>query len=294
MADWEFAIAVRDEVNLKSGHKRKKQGDIIAVKPAGWKWGKKEVDEYLIVPVSGLTKKEAHDLCQLQYEDGILHPEEDFEVYVPGWIANTPYRTAGESEDQVWGPDQIRTPQYIYVCIQGGISGEKEPIWITKVVDVKTIDSSAEVADGTVKWKCIKKCDVFKREDFVEYKLNNKINIDNNIYQCTQSGTTGKGVSLAKNLNAETVDGTVKWKSLGKINPKIIGKRRYAIPLDIIKKGWIPKLITSDVEDVKKVYQPLKNDKIKIDFTEKVKICRDNYKGSFRYSVEKTVLEGAN
>jgi len=266
MADWEFAIAVRDEVNLKSGHKRKKQGDIIAVKPAGWKWGKKEVDEYLIVPVSGLTKKEAHDLCQLQYEDGILHPEEDFEVYVPGWIANTPYRTAGESEDQVWGPDQIRTPQYIYVCIQGGISGEKEPIWITKVVDVKTIDSSAEVADGTV----------------------------NNIYQCTQSGTTGKGVSLAKNLNAETVDGTVKWKSLGKINPKIIGKRRYAIPLDIIKKGWIPKLITSDVEDVKKVYQPLKNDKIKIDFTEKVKICRDNYKGSFRYSVEKTVLEGAN
>lgn len=34
MSKWECAIACRDEADLASGHKRKKEGDVIAVKEA--------------------------------------------------------------------------------------------------------------------------------------------------------------------------------------------------------------------------------------------------------------------
>ena len=67
---WDFAIATKDEKDLKSGHKRKKAGDIIAVKPHPWKWGKKEVKEYLIVTMDGLTEQEAHDKCKPLYKAG--------------------------------------------------------------------------------------------------------------------------------------------------------------------------------------------------------------------------------
>jgi hypothetical protein len=49
MPKYEFLLAANDEADLASGHKRKKQGDIIAVRPHPWKWGSKEVDNYLIV-----------------------------------------------------------------------------------------------------------------------------------------------------------------------------------------------------------------------------------------------------
>jgi len=150
MADFEFAVAVVDEDDLASGHKRKKQGDLIAVKPAPWNWGRKEVDEYLIVPTTGLTKEEAHSLCQPYYEGGV------------------------------------------------------------------------------------------KQEDITEDS-----------------------------------------------NPAIVGKRRYSIPLSTIKDGWKPDMVTKDVEDKKKVYQPLKDAKVKIDFTEKVSICKDNHTGTFKYAAEK-------
>ena len=46
-----MAIAIRDEADLASGHKRKKAGDIIAVMPADWVWGTAERKQYLIVIV---------------------------------------------------------------------------------------------------------------------------------------------------------------------------------------------------------------------------------------------------
>lgn len=42
-----MAIANRDEAEPN----RKKEGDIIAVKPAGWQWGRAEVKNFLIVEV---------------------------------------------------------------------------------------------------------------------------------------------------------------------------------------------------------------------------------------------------
>ena len=44
-----MAIAIRDEADLPSGHKRKKRGDIIAIKRYPWAWGPGELREYLIV-----------------------------------------------------------------------------------------------------------------------------------------------------------------------------------------------------------------------------------------------------
>jgi len=51
MAKYELLIAVADEADLKSGHKRKKEGDIIAVVPSPHNWGRKEIDQYLVVPI---------------------------------------------------------------------------------------------------------------------------------------------------------------------------------------------------------------------------------------------------
>ncbi|MFW9874245.1 MAG: hypothetical protein ACFFG0_14160 [Candidatus Thorarchaeota archaeon] len=46
---YELLIAVIDEDDLGSGHKRKKQGDIVAIRPYPWSWGRCEIDEYLVI-----------------------------------------------------------------------------------------------------------------------------------------------------------------------------------------------------------------------------------------------------
>ena len=61
-----MAIAIED----------RKQGDIIAIKPAGWKWGTEEVKHFLIVEVDlGLiitTIEDAQKLIAPVFEDGAL------------------------------------------------------------------------------------------------------------------------------------------------------------------------------------------------------------------------------
>jgi len=55
---YELAIAVADEQDTSpndqypNGAKRKKQGDIISVRPHPWNWGRKEIDQYLIVIIN--------------------------------------------------------------------------------------------------------------------------------------------------------------------------------------------------------------------------------------------------
>jgi hypothetical protein len=78
---FDFAIAIKDEKDLKSGHKRKKQGDIIAYKPSPWKWGNVELKNYLIVTVDGLTEDMARKLCDAHYEDGKFTT--DFSIDAP-------------------------------------------------------------------------------------------------------------------------------------------------------------------------------------------------------------------
>ena len=44
---YDLLIAVADEPEAH----RKKEGDIIAIRPHGWKWGLKEIDQYLVVVI---------------------------------------------------------------------------------------------------------------------------------------------------------------------------------------------------------------------------------------------------
>jgi hypothetical protein len=66
---WELAVQPWDKDDLPSGHKRAKQGDIVAVKPYPWAWGKVELQNYLIVIVSNMTEEEAESLMTPLYKD---------------------------------------------------------------------------------------------------------------------------------------------------------------------------------------------------------------------------------
>ncbi len=77
MSLYEFAIACTDEPEAH----RKKEGDIIAVRPYPYPdWGKKAEKEHLIIILDGLTKEEALKLTMPQYNirlDWYLSPDEE-------------------------------------------------------------------------------------------------------------------------------------------------------------------------------------------------------------------------
>jgi hypothetical protein len=66
---WELAIQPYDKDDLPSGHKRAKAGDIVAVKPYPWQWGKAELQNYLIVIVDNMTEEEAMQMMEPLYQD---------------------------------------------------------------------------------------------------------------------------------------------------------------------------------------------------------------------------------
>lgn len=97
---------------------------------------------------------------------------------------------------------------------------------------------------------------------------------------------------------------------------KMLAKRRYQIPLETLRDGWIPDLDLDKVINAGYIYQPLlaepyviapfdgkdgkylitskdvdcqtsifaKEDVVTVDMTEKVSICYDKYLESFKYS----------
>lgn len=142
MATWEIALAVADEPEAH----RKKEGDVIAFKPAPWNWGKRELDQYLIVTVDGMTQDEMVQLCRHMYEGG---------------------------------------------------------------------------------------------------ETNETVIMENNM--------------------------------------KPIAKRRYKLPLDLLKNGWIPSIDLQKVRDKTLVYQPLKENAVVVDATEKVAIFQDKFTGTYKY-----------
>ena len=99
---------------------------------------------------------------------------------------------------------------------------------------------------------------------------------------------------------------------------KKLAKRKYQIPLDILKNGWYPNLDITKIENKDYPYQPFKKaselaapytgkdgallqkvenldcgldaeEEIVIDMTEQVAIIYDKYKKSFKYSTKKIV-----
>lgn len=147
-----MAIACRNEVDLASGHKRKKQGDCIIFNPYPWKWTNRELKTHFIIMVSYLTKDKMIELCE-------------------------PYYTGGKRF----------------------------------------------------------------------YELKDEDNL----------------IPLAK--------------------------RRYMVPLDIIKDGWYPQLDISKVENAKIIYQPLRDSEITINAQEMISIFYDKYKDSFKYITRKVI-----
>jgi len=69
--------------------------------------------------------------------------------------------------------------------------------------------------------------------------------------------------------------------------PIKINRRRYQIPIETIKTGWIPELDLKKLDNPEIDYQPMLDKKIIIDFAEKVAICKDKTTGIFKYSTVK-------
>lgn len=71
MPKYELLISVIDEPDNKSGHKRKKEGDIVSVRRHPFNWGSKDIADYLIVIVqSDLDFYEMQKLTIEHFKDG--------------------------------------------------------------------------------------------------------------------------------------------------------------------------------------------------------------------------------
>ena len=117
MPKWEIAIAVCDEPEAH----RKKEGDIIAFKPAFWDWGKKELDQYLIVTVDEMTQDEMVQLCSPMYEGG----ETDEEVIMDKCLkrlAKRRHRLPLNIIKNGWAPEldaqKVRDKKLVYQPLQ--------------------------------------------------------------------------------------------------------------------------------------------------------------------------------
>jgi len=87
MAKYELAVVVADEDDLPSGHKRKKAGYILAIKPYPWDWGAKEIKNHIIVIFESIEpyEKLQRFLLRPLYEDG--KEVDEFSYPVPAPIA---------------------------------------------------------------------------------------------------------------------------------------------------------------------------------------------------------------
>ncbi len=77
--------------------------------------------------------------------------------------------------------------------------------------------------------------------------------------------------------------------------PAVVAKRKYKIPLDIIRDGWFPGLDMDRVRDITDPYQPFKTEnsignRIILDTEiERVSMFFDKHRGSFRFKARKLV-----
>lgn len=83
---WELAIQPLDKDDLPSGHKRAKQGDIVAIKPYPWNWGVMELKNYLILVVTNMTEEEAEQIAQPLYLNDTAGTVDVNGMLIPGVI----------------------------------------------------------------------------------------------------------------------------------------------------------------------------------------------------------------
>ena len=292
MATWEVAIAVCDETEVH----RKKEGDIIAFKPAPWDWGRKETNQYLIATIEGMTQSEMVQLCRPLLEDGQEELFVDEDAGIPEWSAGLMCVAEkklylGGGELLLSSASMVRTKRYQYTCVQAGTTGENEPTWPTKVS--AKYDSELEVKDGSVTWRCTAVCQNITLERGNSYVLGEITIIGDFVFECVQGGSTSLvDVELTPMFNAITVDGSVSWKCLGRLDPIMFGKRKFNLPLDVLANGWMPTLDLERVRDKKVQYQPLKESGITINATEEVAIFQNKFTGKYKYKDFKVFGDG--
>ena len=83
-------------------------------------------------------------------------------------------------------------------------------------------------------------------------------------------------------LNGETDIETIEKKELFPLK-----KRRFRLPLNILKNGWMSDINLTKVRNKKDAYQPVIDNKIVIDTTEPVSIFLDKLTNKYKFSGKK-------
>lgn len=305
MTLYDLAIAVTDENDLvdENGtitHKRKKEGDVIAcrlhsetIRMGGW--GTSELPAYLMVTVD-MSDEEVTHLQIPQYEDGSFGEAKMGFYHLPPqdkWEANKTYInidiesidknpdgsvTISKNLDSINEYDKIFTKEN-----KGeGISGNTIP------PEFQNANINDLIIDGTVLWKCTEFVRVKPYTDNTVYKVNDIVIDEDWVYKCISPGITSNNKkSLDKTYDINTEDGQLIFKCLGHTQTKPCGKRRFNIPLDILKDGWCPDMNLDNIRDKGKIHQPFMDNNIVIDSKEKVSLIKDKHKNSFKYKTKK-------
>jgi len=98
MKTYELLLACRDEADVSAKQRRKKEGDVIAIKPYPWQWGRKETAGFLVVPVlTDMSKKELMGLVEHGGKD-----KRRFQIpldILTGWLPGLDFGRVRDKED---------------------------------------------------------------------------------------------------------------------------------------------------------------------------------------------------
>jgi len=266
MAEYELLLACRDEEDLESGHKRKKEGDVICIKKCPCTWGKVAKKIGVILPVSGMIQIEVGNICAPLMDDGsYTHSMGDMDMDPSTvWEPNTlyeKYTNTDENGATTGKNDMIRENDKVFELVSENreiLSGIDKPNFDVSVGD--------EVIDNGLTWVCRNEVTYKTYNALSSVPVGYRIKIDKTIFECSVEGTTGETEPVWPNKYNETIiDGTVTWLCRGKTDAKQIGKHRHNIPLNKLKTHWKADLDLDRVRDKSDEYQPFKSDGVELE-----------------------------
>lgn len=159
---YEIAIAIVDEQDLASGHKRKKEGDIISVRPYPRNCGRNAIDAYLILIVESNDNLDTMlKLTVPWYDDGTEWPPSDDDY---DWHCINPPEKLGKHRFTIplnvikngWMPDldlnKVRDKNYIYQPFKSDVQlvQKFDGIGTHKTLETKDVDTYSAYADKNV------------------------------------------------------------------------------------------------------------------------------------------------
>lgn len=282
MTLYDLAICVTDEQDLASGHKRKKEGDVIACRLHSETtrlggWGTKELPSHLMVTVD-ISDEDVKNLMIPQYDDGSFGETSQGMYDLPTsetWLQDNLYEesiTINEFDKLFYITTELSGGQY---------SGSIKP-------DFENANIGDILVDGDITWKCSSIVTVFEHIQNKVFNVGDAVIDSKWVYLCTVGGMSGSSKpSFVKEYEALIIDNEVTWKCIGNTEAVIEGKRRYSLPFNILVDGWKPDMDLAKVRDKNQVYQPFIDENIIIDAFEEVSLIKDKKKGTFKYPTKK-------